>query len=137
MARLRWRKAEREFVTLCRVARVATVSPAGRIHNVPVCHVVDGERVYFASSAGVPKVRNASANGRVTLVCDKYSEDWGSLRGVMVVGEGRLIEGGPRFRKARRLLYAKYPQYEREATLEEGEAVVVEITPRHLFSWGL
>lgn len=137
MARRRWKQAERAFVALSRVARVATVSPAGRIHNVPVCHVVDGDRIYFASSAGVPKVRNASANGRVTLVCDEYSEDWGSLRGVMVVGEGRLIEGGPRFRKARRLLYAKYPQYEREAALEEGDAVVVEVTPRHLFSWGL
>ena len=137
MARRQWKKVERAFVALSRVARVATASRSGRILNVPVCHVVDGDRIYFASSAGVPKVRNVAATGRVTVVCDEYSEDWGPLRGVMVVGEGGVIEDGPRFRRARRLLYAKYPQYEREATLEEGEAVVVEVTPRHLFSWGL
>lgn len=137
MARRRWKQVERAFVGLSRVARVATLSPAGRVHNVPVCHAVDGDRILFASSAGVPKVRNVSANGRVTVVCDEYSEDWGPLRGVMIVGEGRVIDRGPRFRRARRLLYAKYPQYERQAALEEGEAVVVEVTPRHLFSWGL
>jgi nitroimidazol reductase NimA-like FMN-containing flavoprotein (pyridoxamine 5'-phosphate oxidase superfamily) len=137
MARRRWKKGEREFVALSRVTRVATVSRGSLPHNVPVCHVVDGDRIYFASSAGVPKVRNVADSGHVTLVCDEYSEDWGPLRGVMVAGTGRVINGGPRFRRARGLLYAKYPQYEREAALEEGDAVVVEVTPRHLFSWGL
>jgi len=42
----------------------------------------------------------------------------------------------PRFKKARRLLYEKYPQYPQNAALGEGD-VIVEITPRHVFSWGL
>jgi hypothetical protein len=34
------------------------------------------------------------------------------------------------------LLYEKYPQYPEEAALEEGD-VIVELTPRHVFAWGL
>jgi len=54
----------------------------------------------------------------------------------MVTGTARLFERGPRFRRARRLLYAKYPQYPIEAALDEGDAVVVEITPTRVFAWG-
>ena len=46
------------------------------------------------------------------------------------------IERGSRFKKVRRLLYEKYPQYPEEVALDEGD-VIVELTPRHVFSWGL
>ena len=48
-------------------------------------------------------------------------------------GSAALMERGPRFKKARRLLYKKYPQYPQDAALGEGD-VIVEITPRHVFS---
>ena len=56
-------------------------------------------------------------------------------RGVMVQGRARVIERGPRFRGLRRRLYAKYPQYPREAALGETDSVIVELTPTHVFSW--
>ena len=49
----------------------------------------------------------------------------------------RLIERGPRFKQARARLYAKYPQYAREAALAPSDSVIVEVTPTHVFSWGL
>ena len=70
------------------------------------------------------------------VTVDLYAEDWSNLKGVMVQGTAELIERGPRFRKLRRLLYDKYPQYPEDAGLEEGD-VIVEITPRHVFAWGL
>jgi hypothetical protein len=54
----------------------------------------------------------------------------------MVQGDAALIEDGSRFKKVRRLLYEKYPQYPEEAALGDGD-VIVELTPRHVFSWGL
>jgi hypothetical protein len=54
----------------------------------------------------------------------------------MVQGTAKLIEGGPRFRRIRALLYKKYPQYPREAALSESDSVVVEVTPVRVFSWG-
>jgi hypothetical protein len=46
-----------------------------------------------------------------------------------------VIERGPRFRRLRRRLYAKYPQYSREAALGDSDSVIVELTPTHVFSW--
>ncbi len=34
-------------------------------------------------------------------------------------------------------LYSKYPQYPAEAALDEGEAVIVAVTPTRVFSWGV
>lgn len=39
-------------------------------------------------------------------------------------------------KQVRRKLYAKYPQYEKEAALEPGESSIVEIAPERKVSWG-
>jgi nitroimidazol reductase NimA-like FMN-containing flavoprotein (pyridoxamine 5'-phosphate oxidase superfamily) len=103
---------------------------------VPVCHVVADGKVYFGSERGAKKVEHLRTNPRAAITVDLYAEDWSNLKGVMLQGPAVLIERGPRFRKIRRLLYEKYPQYPEEAALAEGD-VIVEITPRHVFSWGL
>jgi hypothetical protein len=54
----------------------------------------------------------------------------------MVQATAALVENGPRFRKLRDELYVKYPQYKEEAGLGRGD-VIVELTPDHVFSWGL
>ncbi len=82
-------------------------------------------RVATASAAGVP---------HVVPVCHVLVD--GKLYFASDTG-ARKVRKGPRFRKIRRLLYAKYPQYPDEAALEESEVVIVEVTPAHVFSWGL
>lgn len=120
-----------------RVSRVATVGAGGMPHVVPVCHVLADGKLYFGSGTGGRKVLNVRANARLALVVDVYSEAWGGLRGALVQGTARLIARGPEFARARRLLYAKYPQYPEEAALDESDSVIVELTPTHVFSWGL
>lgn len=120
-----------------RVCRVATAGPGGMPHVVPVCHVVTDGKIYFASGPGGRKVLNLRANPRIALTVDLYTEQWSGLKGVMVQGRPRLIERGPAFRRIRRLLYAKYPQYPGEAALEESDSVIVEVTPARVFTWGL
>ncbi len=133
---VRLRKAEAQFIQWERVCRVATVGENGWPHTVPVCHVLDGGRLYFASGSDAKKVLNLRAIPRVTLTFDLYSDHWESLKGVMVQGTAKLIERGPRFRRVRALLYKKYPQYPDEAALDEKDSVIVEVTPTHVFSWG-
>ncbi len=133
---VRLRKAEAQFIQWERVCRVATVGESGWPHIVPVCHVLDGGRLYFASGTDAKKVLNLRAVPRVTLTFDLYSDHWESLKGVMVQGTVKLIERGLRFRRVRALLYKKYPQYPDEAALDEKDSVIVEVTPIHLFSWG-
>ena len=120
-----------------RVCRVATASAAGRAHLVPVCHVVAGEKIYFGSGDDGRKAKNLKENPQIAVTVDLYSDDWSQLRGVMVQGTARLIEREPRFKQARARLYAKYPQYAKEAALSPSDSVVVEVTPTHVFTWGL
>ncbi|HSB79758.1 MAG TPA: pyridoxamine 5'-phosphate oxidase family protein [Candidatus Methylomirabilis sp.] len=134
---MRLKKAEREFVAFQRVCRVATVNRKGVPHNVPVCPILDGDRVYFASEARAVKVRNVQTTGRVALTFDEYTEAWSGLKGVLIRGMGRTIEAGPGFRRIRKLLYRRFPQYEGYAALEEKDTVIVEVTPTRTFSWGL
>jgi nitroimidazol reductase NimA-like FMN-containing flavoprotein (pyridoxamine 5'-phosphate oxidase superfamily) len=129
-------RALADFVAWERVSRVATAGAAGVPHLVPVCHVLAGGKVYFASGDDGRKVKNIVENPRVTLTVDLYSDHWGTLKGVMIQGRARLIERGPRFRRIRDRLYRKYPQYPREAALSPSDSVVIELTPTRVFSWG-
>jgi PPOX class probable F420-dependent enzyme len=132
----RLNKTLADFVAWERVGRVATAGAAGVPHLVPVCHVLAGGKIYFASGDDGRKVKNLRENPRVTLTVDVYSDHWGTLKGVMIQGRARLIERGPRFRRVRERLYRKYPQYPREAAISPSDSVVVEVTPTRVFSWG-
>jgi PPOX class probable F420-dependent enzyme len=125
-----------DFVAWERVCRVATAGAGGVPHVVPVCHVLAGGKIYFASGDDGRKVKNLRENPRVTLTVDVYSDHWGTLKGVMIQGRARLIERGPRFRRVRDLLYRKYPQYPREAAISASDSVAIEVTPTRVFSWG-
>ena len=120
-----------------RVCRVATAGLRGMPHLVPVCQVVADGKIYFASGNDGRKALNLTANPRVAVTIDLYSDDWTLIKGVMVQGRARLYTKGPRFRKIRALLYRKYPQYPHEAALDESDSVVVEVTPTRIFTWGI
>jgi PPOX class probable F420-dependent enzyme len=134
---VRLKKAVADLIQWERVCRVATVSKAGIPHLVPVCHVLSDGKIYFGSEKDARKVLNLKANPRIAVTVDLYSDDWATLKGVMVQGTAKLIEKGPQFRKIRTLLYRKYPQYPDEAALEESDSVIVEVTPTRVFTWGL
>ena len=130
-------RAATAMLRLARVSRIATAGPGGTPHLVPVCHVLQGGKLYLASGKRGRKVRNVLANPRLTLTVDDYAEDWAALRGVMVQGRARVVERGPRFRRIRRLLYRKYWQYATDAALSESDSVIIEMTPTHIFTWGV
>jgi nitroimidazol reductase NimA-like FMN-containing flavoprotein (pyridoxamine 5'-phosphate oxidase superfamily) len=134
---MKLKKIERDFVSLQRVLRFATVDESGMPHNVPVCHVMDGDRIYFATEKESNKVKNLTESDKVALICDEYSEVWSYLRGVSIHGKAKVIHKGPEFRKASKLLYQKYRQYEGAFPIKEGKTVIVEVTPEKIGSWGL
>ena len=128
-------KQETEFINDQNVCRVATVSDKGLPHLVPVCAVLVTGKLYFASETGAKKVRNIEAHPHATIVFDVYSDSWKKIRGVMLQCRARIVDQAE-FKKARRRLYAKYPQYEKEAPLEPEDSVIVEMEPVKKFSWG-
>ena len=134
---MKLKKIKRDLISLQRVLRIATVDKNGMPHNVPVCHVMEGNHIYFATGKESKKIKNLEENGEVALVCDEYSEIWSYLKGVFIQVKTRVISQGQEFRKVRKLFYQKYPQYESEFPIEEGNTVIVEIIPQNIVSWGL
>jgi len=134
---MRLKKAEREYLMFQRVCRLATVGRNGRPHNVPVCPILDRDRIYFGSAADAVKVQNIQGNPQVALVYDEYTEAWAGLKGILVWGTARVVVAGPTFRRIQRLLYLRFPQYEGYAAIQEKDSAVVEVTPTRTFSWGL
>lgn len=133
---MRLRRAHADFLGLQRVAHVATADARGRPHVVPVCLIVEAGRLYFASGKTGRKVQNLRANPHVAVSADDYTEAWGGLRGVVVSGVARVHARNVTFRRVRRRLYAKYPQYPTEAALGDGDSLVVEVVPRRVYAWG-
>ena len=107
------------------VARLATVTPAGRPHIVPVTFVLDsrpgqGDWVYTAvdhkpkSTARLQRLRNIQAHPRVALLADHYADDWTRLWWVRADGEAAVLGAAAEAAGAAgplRLLAARYPQY--------------------------
>ena len=133
---MRLTKKVARLFELERVCRVATTNPSGMPHLVPVCPVVAGGTIYFASGNDGRKALNLAANPQLAVTIDLYSDDWSNIKGVMIQGRAKLHAKGPRFRKIRALLYRKYPQYARDATLSESDSVIVEVLPVKVFAWG-
>jgi len=125
-----------------RVARLGTADAAGRPLVVPVCYVFDGERCYAPIDAKpkrspgrtLRRVRNIEENPRVSLLVDRWDEDWAGLRWVIVEGRADLVHAGPVLARAVALLVAKYPQYDALALADRFEAVI-RIAPERLLAW--
>lgn len=134
---MRLKKAVIDLLQLERVCRVATADRTGMPHVTPVCQIVANGKIYFAVGSDGKKAANLRRNSRLAVLADVYTEDWPRLIGVLIQGRARLIERGPQFRTIRKLLYQKYPQYPEEGAVEEGDSVIVEVTPERVAAWGI
>jgi nitroimidazol reductase NimA-like FMN-containing flavoprotein (pyridoxamine 5'-phosphate oxidase superfamily) len=125
------------FVDNARVARLATTMLDGTPHVVPVCPVLDMDRILIASAYD-RKVANIRETPAVCIAFDEYSEDWDhGLFQVIVYGEAYLVESGPEFERDANLLNEKFPQYPVSTyPIEEGTTVIIEIRPTRISSSG-
>jgi nitroimidazol reductase NimA-like FMN-containing flavoprotein (pyridoxamine 5'-phosphate oxidase superfamily) len=128
--------AEAQFLSGARVGHLATVRMGEWPHVVPVCHVLDLDRIVIAS-ADDRKVSDIRDNASVTFCVDRYSEDWAELAQVIVSGEAYLIESGPEWERDRALLYEKFPQYPDVSPIEEDSTLIIEFRVREVTSSGL
>lgn len=106
------------------VARLATSTPDGRPHLVPVVFAlaenpgVGHEVVYTAidakpkSTLQLRRLANIASNARVSLLVDHYADDWAQLWWVRVDGVAAIHRDGEPMHTGYRLLRAKYPQYQ-------------------------
>jgi len=129
-------RVETDFIKSQGVARLATVNPDGMPHNVPICPVWERGKLYLGTEKGARKMKNIQVNPKAAIVFDVYRDNWKSLQGVMLQCVARIVDDPTEFKKIRRKLYTKYPQYPSAATLEPDDSVIIELIPEKTFSWG-
>src|SRR5581483_5571574 len=128
------------MLTAARVGHLATAAESAQPHVVPVCFVIDGERLYWAvddkpkRTRALRRLRNIEDNPRVALVVDQWDEDWTRLAWVMVEGTAAVVDGAAERARALDRLTAKYPQYAR-MSLATTAGAVVAIAPTRARAW--
>jgi len=143
----------RAFLVHARRAILATVSPSGAPRLVPVCFVVAagddrlGRPILYSPIDEKPKaspdphalsrVQDLLVLPDVSLLVDRWDEDWTRLAWVRLYGRGSLLEPQPHEREehatAVTLLRAKYPQYASHRL--EGRPIIRIVVDRFR-SWG-
>jgi pyridoxamine 5'-phosphate oxidase family protein len=113
--RVTFTEAEAGFLAESFIGRIATTSPGGQPHVVPVTYRFDGSTIVFGgwNLTKSLKFRNLMSNPKVAFVVDDFvsTRPW-SVRGVEVRGVAEPVEG------------------------EKG-IVFVRISPKRVRSWGL
>ena len=141
LARLELSAGALRLLRASRIGHLATSDKSGQPHVVPICFVFDGtdffspidEKPKRTAPRKLKRLKNIRENPRVSLVIDRYDEDWTKLGYVLVFGTARILSRGEKHRKAVRLLRRKYRQY-RSMAIQERPMIVVR--PSRIISWG-
>ena len=129
------------FLRAARVAHLATVDRDGQPLVIPICFAFDG-RQFFSPIDEKPKqisphklkrLRNIAENSQVSLVVDRWDEDWRKLAYLLVWGRARILLSGQKHRRAVSLLRRKYRQY-RSMAIDQRPMIVIR--PLNVKVWG-
>src|SRR5262245_18475802 len=128
------------FLRAARVAHLATADASGQPLVVPICFAFDGKE-FFSPIDEKPKripphklkrLRNIAENRKVSLIVDRYDEDWRRLAYLLITGRAKILLRGARHRRDVQLLRKKYSQNQRMAIHERHITV---ITPIRMRNW--
>lgn len=135
--------AQSAFLQAQRVARLATAAAAGQPHVIPVCYAQAGHSLYIALDAKpkrvaptrLRRVRNIIENPLVSLVIDRYSDDWNTLAYLLIQGRAALIAPEEQeHQQAVLLLRERYHQYQRMPIHEQP---LIAIRAEKVVAWGI
>ncbi len=123
-------EARRRFSTAI-VARLATMSPGGGPHLVPVTFAMDGDMIYSAVDAKpkttrrLARLRNIAAEPRVAMLADHYEADWDRLWWARADGAATILAAPAEMAGPLALLARRYPQY--RADPPDGPVIRVQV----------
>lgn len=131
---------QKELLRTARHAILGTVANDGRAHLVPVCYALDAGAIVIAidekPKRGTPlvRLRNIARDPRVSLLIERYDDDWTELAWLRIDGRATVLpEGGGR-PEALLALRERYPQYG-DMRLEGLPLIVVEIEAQRSWRW--
>ncbi len=120
---LKLNRKTRTLINRAKVARLATVDQKLYPYVVPVVFVFHensffiplDEKTKTVNPRKLKRVKNIEKNPNVTLLIDKYQNDWKKLFFLMIHGKAKVIDGknSKVMDKIHKLLILKYPQYKK------------------------
>jgi|SRR6185369_6352193 PPOX class probable F420-dependent enzyme len=139
---------QRTFLESARRAVLATIAPDGHPRLVPICFVVAGEPpILYTPIDDKPKrskdplalarVRDIHVDPRVTVLVDRWDENWTRLAWLRAEGRAILFESrtaAAEHAMAVAALRAKYPQY---STHRLELHPLIRVTFGRVSDWGL
>jgi len=131
------RAAMHRRVASARVGQLATTTPEGRAHVVPVCFAFVDEQIVTVvdrkpkTTTALRRLDNVRAHSTVSLLVHHYEEDWQQLWWVRVDGEAQVVDDAVTVNEMLPDLMEKYPQY--RSRPPDGPAIVMQ--PRHWVGW--
>jgi PPOX class probable F420-dependent enzyme len=130
-------EAAQRLLEQARVGRLATLDPRGRPTLVPIVYALIGDELWSPID-GKPKrggelarLRNIRRDPRVSVLVDRWDEDWRELWWIHVRGRARVEGLDP---GALAALIAKYPQYEK-TPVSDGSDRLLAIRIEARSSW--
>lgn len=138
--------AERAFLFSSRRAVLATIASDGRPRLVPICFVVDPARpVIWTPLDEKPKavddvlhlarVRDILADPRVTLLVDRWDEDWTHLAWLRCDGTASIVEPGASVAERRAAIAALRVKYTQYAMHDLDTRPIIQIAIERTASW--
>ena len=123
----------RQRFTKSTIARLATITPSGHPHVIPVTFAIQNSTLYIAvdhkpkTTHNLQRIRNIKQNPAVSVLADHYADDWTTLWWTRADGTATITDDETPID----LLVAKYPQY--QETRPHGPVIEIRIT--HWTGW--
>lgn len=119
------------------VARLATVRPDGRPHQIPVVFACRGSLIYLPidhkpkQGRSLQRLTNIAHQPKVSLLVDHYDQDWSALWWVRVDGDAEISEDDAVVAAGHDLLREKYAQYQTVGL----EPLMITVRSTRVVSW--
>ena len=127
-----------ELIAETRRAVLGTIAADGRPHLVPVCFALVDHTFGIAIDekpkrpGRLARLRNIDRDPRVTLLIDRYADDWRQLAWLRVDGEATIVQRGGERPELLAALRGSYVQY-RAMALEDSPLILV--VPDRVSAW--
>jgi PPOX class probable F420-dependent enzyme len=130
------------FISGARTATLGTIAEDGRPRLVPICFVLGGDVLFTpidekpkqtADPRSLARIRDIERRADVTVLIDRWDEDWHHLAWLRIDGRADLAEDPAERAHAIAALRAKYPQY---AAHDLEHRPLIRIAIERVRSWG-
>ncbi len=133
------------YLRKARVARLGTINRDGTPHILPIVFANNSRHIFFAidnkpkRSKKLRRLANIERNDKVTLLIDRYSENWQELSFLIIYARAEILSSKQRKEKnlGLRQLRRKYVQYQgqRYLPLDAETVTILRLSPLNWVFW--